>query len=216
MNSVELTRHLHRQGYLSKEAAVAVLKERDKLIKEALFVEAATFFKKAGLVGDGIRGVMAKLRRGGKTPLPAKVHDRPGWSDVGSNLTKILALAGLTSASMAGIQSLSDLRRDKKLQSEIQASYKAMKKEHPRIAEMDPTRVRSNFAVLSRYAPSLAANPTVAGAFVATNVARGSVVDPATIKTLAQAQETIDKVRGSHRSIMPFVNATGLAQSLIG
>lgn len=212
MNSIELTRALHRKGYLSKEAAIKALKERDKLVKEALFRESLIFFKEAG-----IRDFLGKLRIGGKTPeaigKAGNIKPGPGWTDVGANLTKILALAGLTSASAAGIHAIQGHHRDKKLQGEIADSYVQMKREFPRIQEMDQDKVRSHFEVLSRYAPSLAANPTVAGGFVSANVNRG-MIDPAMIKTLAQAQETIDKVRGHHKPQgLPFSAATGLAQS---
>ena len=230
MDSLELTRKLYKEGYLSKEAAVATLRERDRLIKEALFVESANFFKLAiklpswlggrPLPGGAPKrelGFFSRLGRGGKTPVKGAPPDEPlkgsaGWSDVGANLTKILALAGLTSASAAGFGAISQARRDKQLQEEIETSYKLMKRQH-RINEMDQKKVRSHFEVLSRYAPSLAANPTVASAFVATQVSRG-LIDPQMVRTLAEAQEKIDKVRGVHSTHgLPFDKATTLAQA---
>ncbi len=205
MNSIELTRELYKKGYLSKKAAVRTLRERDKLVKEALFRESYAFFKEAGLM-DFFR----KFTVGGKTPIGKGTQT--GWSDVGGNLTKILALAGLTSASAAGISAVSQYRRDKKLKGEVAQSYAAMKKEYPRIKEMDQEKVRNHFGVLARYAPSLAANPTVAGAFVTTHVQR-NLIDPAMIRTLAQTKETIDQVRDKHTSGFGFGNATSLAQS---
>jgi len=211
MNSIELAKTLHKKGYLSKEAAVRVLRERDKLVKEALYNEAYAFFKVAGF-----RDFFKNLSHAGKNPLPVAkgvTPKPPGWSDVGSNLTKILALAGLTSASAAGIEALQDRHSGKKLQKEIERSYSRLTKEQPRIAEMDQDKVRGNFDVLARFAPSLAANATVAAAFVASQGMR-NLIEPATIKTLAETQSKIDgggEQRGSHR--LPFNMATGLAQS---
>jgi hypothetical protein len=206
MDSLELTRELYKKGYLSKQASMEVLRERDKLVKTALRHEAIAFFKEAG-----IGSFLKKFKSGGKTPAPEK--PRTGWSDVGANLTKILALAGLTSASAAGIDAFKDHRRDKKLRAEVERSYGQMSSEYPRLREMNQKKVRNNFQVLARYAPSLAANPTVAGAFVTTQVQRG-LVDPSMIKTLAEAQAKIDKVREDHSSGgLGFSSATSLAQT---
>ena len=235
MNSIELTRKLFAEGYMSKEASIEVLKARDKIINEALYKEATAFFKTAG-IGNILRrwrggpatlgtsaqkansGFWGKMQAGGKTPMRTDAEGKrigAGWSDVGANMVKILALAGLTSAGAAGIDAVQRHRKDRNLQSEIERSYVTMQKTFPRIAEMDQANVRNHFEVLSRYAPSLAANPTVAGSFVSTQATRG-IIDPAMVGALAKAQETIDKVRDQHGSHgLGFSSATGLASTIM-
>ncbi|RKX67349.1 MAG: hypothetical protein DRP42_00695 [Tenericutes bacterium] len=200
MTSVDLVRSLYKQGYLSKEAAVGVLKSRDGLIKTALYNESYEFFK---LAKWGLEGFKKILGKGGKTGggKPATA-----WSDVGGNLVKIMALAGLTSAGVAGAGAIAAHGRNKKLKKEIASSYTVMKKEYPRITEMDQGKVRNHFGVLAQYAPSLAANPTVAGAFVSSQVSRG-IVDPATVKTLVDTQKKIEEIRQGNS---PFAGLPGM------
>jgi len=213
MNSLELTRTLYRDGILSKEAAIGVMRERDNLINKALFSESVSFFKEAGLLSD----FMGKLRIGGRTPIQgAKGAPRiiSNWSDLGANLTKILALAGLASASTAGVHAIGMHLKDRKLQKDIEKSFVQMKSQFPRISEMDQDKVRNHFNVLSQFAPSLAANPTIAGGFILTEVSRG-IVNPATISTLVKSQETIDKIHGLHSEHgLPLQHASRLAQTV--
>ena len=137
------------------------------------------------------------------------------WSDVGANLTKILALAGLTTVGAGGVSALARIPQEKRLQREIENSYKLMKREG-RIGEMDKKTVRNHFEVLARYAPSLAANPTVASSFVTSSVSRG-LIDPMTVRTLTEAQERIDKVRGYRdKHNLPLDKATAIAQAAMG
>jgi len=190
---------------MSKEAAAEVLQQRERLIKKEMGKYASRLFQSMrGLPrkepSGGLGGFFEKLKVGGRTPPPPIKGDPPetaGWSDVAANLGKMMALAGMTAGATAGIGGLMRHSRDKKLKTEIDMSYKQMFKEHPVLKELeedDPGRVRRHFGVLARYAPSLAADPTVAGTWV-TSTAQLGQIQPADIKNLAETQSRIDEAR---------------------
>jgi hypothetical protein len=207
-SSLQLIAECQKRGLLSKEAAASLLEQRERLIKEAMKKQAGLFFKslRAAPSPDKAKvakGFWEKLKIGGRTPArmgkegPEAVA---GWSDVAANLGKMMALAGLTAGATAGIGGLMRHSKDKKLKSEIDSSYGKMFDEHPRLKEIeenDPGRVRRHFGVLARYAPSLAADPTVAGSWVASTAQLGQI-NTGDIKNLAETQRRIDEAREDH------------------
>jgi len=224
MTSLELVRELYRRGTLTKEAGVALLKKRESIIKQAMSRESTLLFrnlfsmsKEAGL-GEGFRSLMgkgkevaqkaeglsgpgffSKLRIGGATPAGG---DKPmsHWGDVGANLLKMIGIATLSAGATAGVSSLLKAKTDRELRKDIEQSYSKMFTEYPRLNEIEeshPGKVRAHFGVLAKFAPSLAADPMVAGSFVQT-AATQTVIDPATIKNLSETQRRIDEMQESH------------------
>jgi hypothetical protein len=210
-SSLQLIAECQQRGLLSKQAAAQVLEQREQLIKQAMAKYANRLFKalrsfrspppdKSAKAG---KGLLEKFRFGGRTPAKMKdgvAEPVAGWSDVAANLGKMMALAGLTAGATAGIGGIMRHSKDKKLKAEIDTSYKNMFKEHPQlkdIQENDPGRVRRHFGVLARYAPSLAADPTVAGSWVAATAQLGQI-NTGDIKNLAETQRRIDETREDH------------------
>lgn len=208
MDSLELVRRLYQQGTLTKQAALGVLGARERLIKQALCAEAerlwanvASLSKEAGwLGGDAARAAKTslfdKLRRGGLTPA----NDPAKWSDVGANLLKMVGIAGLSAGATAGVSALFRHRRDRELKSDIERSYRQMFDEFEGLKTLPPDVVKTHFGVLARFAPSLAADPTVAGSFVKDTATMG-IIQPKTIQTLAETQRRIDEM---HEGRSPF------------
>jgi len=207
MSSLELVAACQQKGFLSKEAAARVLEQRELLIKEAMRKAAAGFFgalrsrpaSKAGKVG---KGFLERLKVGGRTPIPEHMGET-SWTDVTANLAKMMALAGMTAGATAGIGGL--MRHSRQLQDNksIATSYTKMFDEYPKLKEIEDERpglVQRNFGVLARYAPSLAAEPSVAGAWVQSTALMGHI-DANSIKNLAETQRRIDEV---HEGRKPF------------
>lgn len=195
MTSLELLAECQRQGYLSKEAAAEVLEIRERLIKRAMRGAALKWLR-------GVRrtppppakapGFIEKMRHGGQTLGSRQPTADVGWSDVAANLAKMMALAGMTAGATAGIGGLIRHSQDKKLKKEIESSYGKMFTEYPKLKEMDRGRVQRHFGVLARYAPSMAADPTVAGSWVQSTTQMGQV-NTGDIKNLAETQRRIDE-----------------------
>lgn len=216
MTSLELVRSLHQGGQLTKEAAIGILRTREQIIKQAKATAANDFVlsilmldKSAGMLDmvsrggraarGAISGLASKLTSGGLTP-PKPNATPTGWSDVGSNLLKMTGIAGLLAGATAGGEAYLRHRKDKRLQGDIEQSYKAMFDEQPRLTESDQSKVRTYFGVLAKYAPSLAADPTVAASFVGHAVEMG-MIDPPAVKNLAETQRRIDEM---HEGRSPF------------
>ena len=201
MNSLELVRRLYQQGTLTKQAALDVLRTREHLVKQALAAEAARLWanlaslsKEAGWLGGeagaaGKAGLFDKLRRGGMTPA----KDPARWSDVGANVLKMMGIAGLSAGATAGVSALLRHRRDSALKGDIERSYERMFDEFDSLKTLPPDVVKTHFGVLARFAPSLAAEPTVAGSFVKDTATMG-IIQPKTIQTLAETQRRIDEM----------------------
>jgi hypothetical protein len=224
MNSLQLIVECHKRGYLSKEAAEEVLVVRDRLVKEAFARQAKVlvlelmdghFEKEAVKIPSSIlntfRGVPGKAKS-----MLGGIKD-PIWAAATSNLAKLMALGGGISAGGAGITAIQHSREDKAMRKKIEKAYPAMLKLHPDLNEHDPQRVRRNFQVLATYAPSLAANPVVAGTWSVEHAQRGRIA-PQEIKALAETQTAIDrsagKEKGQHFLAHPAArNIIGLATS---
>jgi hypothetical protein len=220
MTSLELARRLYQEGTFTKEAALDVLRARERLIKQALAAEAHKLWanlgrlsKEAGWLGRGTAaaaksGFFDKLRSGGLTPR----GEGGQWSDVGANLLKMLGIAGLSAGVTAGASALLRHRQDRALQGDIDRSYAKMFDEYEDLKRLPPEQVQRHFDVLARFAPSLAANPTVAGSFVTETTTR-SLLDPKTIQTLAETQRRIDEM---HERRSPFGGHFDRGLSLAG
>lgn len=211
MNSLELVRRLYQEGTLTKEAALDLVRARERLVKQALRAEAtrlwaniASLSKEAGFLGGGPAaggrmGFFDRLRRGGLTPAKSSANPVE-WGDVGANLLKMVGIAGLSAGATAGVGALLRHRRDKALQGDIERSYEQMFNEFDKLKSLPPEVVKTHFGVLARFAPSLAADPTVAGSFVQDTATMG-IIQPRTIQTLAETQRRIDEM---HEGRSPF------------
>lgn len=211
MSSLRLAIECHQRGLLTKEAADAVLKKRNDLIGAAMRKQAQALVdsiqrldyeldKEAagGLLGlrggggGGAGGFFSKFKQGGTSR-------GGGWSDVMSNITKMMALAGLTAGATSGVSAIMQHSRDKKLRSRVQDSYQQMFEEFPELKEQreDPQYRRMidrNFGILAEVAPSLAAIPAVAGTWIRSKGIQQRM-DPVDIAGLADTQRKIDEMR---------------------
>lgn len=204
-SSLQLIAECQQRGLLSKEASSQLLEQREQMIKNAMKKAAAGMFGKllrrkqplpvpAPPVGKGILG---KLKHGGRTPEVPGKSPVAGWSDVIANLGKMMALAGMTAGATAGVGGLINRSRGKKLRGEIDRSYLKMFKEHPQLKDLEeekPGIARRHFGVLARYAPSLAADPVVAGQWVSSTATLGQL-NIGDIKNLAEIQRQVDQSR---------------------
>lgn len=212
--SAELLAACTKSGLLSKEAVVAVASTRERLIKHALQKEAAGLWAKLrGGFGQAAAPVVAapktlldKLRTGGRTGIEAAKGAGgadPGWSDVGLNLAKMLALAGMTAGATAGVQGIMRHSRDKRVENDIQSSYQQMFNEYPELKEIKedkPGRIERHFGVLAKFAPSLAADPTIAGSWLQTT-AKTQYIGPGEVKVLAETQSRIDEMNEQRHGV---------------
>lgn len=182
MNSLQLTRHLHSQGYLSKEAAVRVLRKRDDLIKQAMRQWAESYF--------GIE----KTAAGTRSPVQftPSVKGLPG----------LLGLAGLvalgTTAAKVGLNALGDL----KMKGQLNESYRQMFSEFPELKE-DKGQARKFFSMMAQYAPALASNPVIAGTWVKATSDK-NIVDPRDIQQLIESQQKWEDIRTMKSPILGF------------
>jgi hypothetical protein len=190
MNSVEITRYLYKKGYITKEAALRILKTRNDLVKEATQDLASEIFgfKKEAV---GKWPWSAKLPPVGAAPPAAPVG--PSYGRAVRNILPLLGLAGLvaigTTGAKVGLGALSDI----KLKKEVQESYSKMFAEYPELREAKP-RATKFFNMMARFAPVLASNPIVAGTWVKGTMDR-NLVDPHSIQQLIEAQKEWEHTR---------------------
>ena len=223
MNSLKLAARCHQHGLLSKEAFADVLRVREQLIKEAISRQAATRFFGRGR--EGAADFMAKLKKGlgfgGMAKATAKGKIEPlSWPEVTGNLVRLLAggavIGGGLTAGSAAVSSLTKHRKDKSLQADIEKAYPKMLQEYPKLQEMDRGKVSRHFGVLARYAPSLAADPMVAGSWVQSTTQMG-YIDTDAIKRLSDTQSAIDKAsEGRPLDTSHFGKGVALAQTAMG
>lgn len=226
MNSLKLAARCYNKGFLSKEAFEDVLRVRERLIKEAVGRQIATRFAEAGRgaarnVGGFFKQLKGSLGFGGMTRTPAAggaMHPKargPGadapssWADVVANLGKLLALGGAAGAASAGVTGIMQHRKQRDLKEQIQTSYGRMFKEYPALEEMDRQKVGRHFGVLARYAPSLAADPLVAGSWVKSTT-QMDYIDPDAIRRLSDTQTAIDKAHEGRALFQPGQFRTGV------
>lgn len=220
MDSLRLAAKCYSKGLMSKEATAEVLAIRERLIKEAIARKVSTgFFGKAR---RGTEGFMADLKQGllsgGQTRMrEGKTDVGLGWGHAVGNLIKLLAGGAALGAGAAGVSGLAMHRKDKKLKGQIEQSFGKMIEEYPRLQEADRGKVSRHFGVLARYAPSLAADPMVAGSWVKQTVGMGHI-DPDMIKRLSDTQTSIDRAHEERSVIKPgqFGKGIQLAQTAMG
>jgi hypothetical protein len=207
LSSIELTARCHQRGLLSKEAMEDVLRVRNKLIKEAMAEKAANVFGDMGRA----TGRAAKSFVTGESSKPL------GWSGAGKNLMQMLALGGALAAGGAGVTGLIRHSRDKRVRKDIEHSYKQMFNETPALNTLDKEKVGRHFDVLARYAPSLAGDPTVAGAWVHGTVRMGHI-DADLVNKLSTTQAIIDRHHEGRALFQPghFMANVNLARQAMG
>lgn len=208
--SIRLIVECERKGVLTKAAALRLLQVREDLIKVAMrkqgaiLVEAirnapdpASFPKEAGFPDFGF-GRSAKKSEGFLSKLKSS---GVGASHVGLNLAKMLALAGLTAGATAGVGGIIRHSRDKKMRQQVESSASQLYDENPRLKEIEqenPGKVMAHFGLLAKFAPSLAAEPSIAGPWII-GALKQQAISPADIRNLAETQHKIDEMHeGRH------------------
>lgn len=228
---------LRERGMLTKEAAAEIAELRAMYLKKTLEKTASDIFKSAGLFssgldaaqqGRGLKGFLSGFRHGGLGPAKDRLATTTGWGDVASNLAKMIGLAALVAGATGGTSALLKHQKDKSLQKDIKESYRQMFKEMPRVQDLyekDPHRVDSFFQILAKYAPSMAANPIVAGTFVQ-ETSPEQRIGADTLKMLSEVQNRIDENARTHpggehldrgvtmaaRAMNPFGSGGGLGK----
>ena len=185
MNSLELTRHLYKSGFISKEAAVGILKRRDGLIKKAMEKYADEMFKEAQ-AGKVIKG----------DPLFKKTL---------MNLLPIAGLAGIAAAGSTAAKFIASSAADAKLKNEVGRSYSQVFDQYPELKE-DKDEATKHFNVMAKFAPALAANPLVAGTFIKGTMNMGHI-GPETVRMLIEAQRSWEDIRERRSPVAGFVSA---------
>lgn len=110
----------------------------------------------------------------------------------GLELMERLIPATILTGGAAGIAALSDLGRRYALSRKHDESFKQMMEENPDIAH-DPSMAKKHFDIMAKFAPDLAANPTIAGGHVRQVMEMGNVIPADTVKNLAAAQKTYNE-----------------------
>jgi len=193
MNSYELAVECHRNGLLSDEGLADVLQMRRTIVKEAM-VKAAI-----SIPWEKMRDAAGRIKSGAGTALSGPI----------GSLAKLVALGGIISSGAMGAQAIMRHSKEKGLKRDIQASYQQMFDDYPKLHDLDRSKVRRTFGVMARYAPSLAADPMVAGAWVQANTTM-AFIEPAAVKALAETQSQIDRVQEKRNLLQPGVLTTGL------
>lgn len=222
MDSIKLAARCYNKGLLSKEAMIEVLKTRDRLIKEAISLRMGSRYLGKGAKGGegfmgrlksslGMGGVERASKGAGGTPEPLE------WSQAVGNLVKLLGAGAALQGGAAGVGGIIKHRKDKELKGQIQESYGKMMKEYPKLQEKDRGKVSRHFGVLARYAPSLAADPMVAGSWVQSSVDM-NFIDPDAIRRLSDTQTAIDRAHEDRALLKPgqFAKGMQVAQSAMG
>jgi len=198
LSSLRLIVECEHKGLLSKEAAVSLLKTRDKIIKDAMAKEASNIFKmrRAASKVQKPMSLIERILKGSATGT----RENAGWSDVAGNLMKMMVLAGATAGIASGTGALIRHSKDRKLQKAVQQSYKQVIELDPELARTENrTKTRQMFGVLAKLAPSLAAVPAVAAPIV-----RSLNTAPAELhmlKALTDIQSRIDEAARHRRPV---------------
>lgn len=194
MNSIEVTRYLYKKGYITKEAALRILKTRRDLVKEATeqMTNEIFGFEKKGAWPFG-----------GPIPeaIPAAAEKVPfRFGSSAKNILPLLGLAGLvslgTTGAKAGLGAISDAR----LKNQVKKSYNEMYKEYPELKE-EKGQSTKFFNMMARFAPILASSPIVAGTWVKQMMDK-NVVDPTSIQQLISAQKDWENTRAMKSPII--------------
>jgi hypothetical protein len=223
MSSLQLLAECQLQGLLTKEAATEILELREAVVKRARMEKAAGLISSMRGAGSKVKGGLGEFwggfkrsfghgrptTGGGRPVIEGKVT-QPGthWSDVAGNMAKYIMLGGLAVGGAAGAKALIQKPGQRRERKEIEKSYKQMFQDHPKLGEFDRHKVQRHFGVLARYAPSMAADPVVAGTWVKDKMEMGHIA-AADIKLLAETQSQINKVKESKALFAPGAFRTG-------
>ena len=221
MNSIELIEECERKGLLSKEAAAELRDVRLNIYKEA-------GMRQAYLLVDDIHGdsmpktanIMGALKgfmtRAGTKAKGVAGHVVGGPEATALSRLRTLGIIGAAAAPSAyAVDKIVENRQKNKLQTQLEKSYGQMFDMEPdlneHVARGKRDDIRRRFQVLSTYAPSLAGNPMVAGAWVNNSMGMANPVDPNVVKQLSDTQLSIDRV-GERDHVL----GTNVAKNLIG
>lgn len=225
MDSIKLAAACYNKGLLSKEATIEVLKTRDRLIKEAISLRMGSMFAnkaaKGAEKGEGFLGrLKGSLGMGNVEKAGVGTKNAPEpmeWSQTIGNLVKLLGAGAALQGGAMGVGAIIKHRKDKDLQGQIESSYDKMMDVQPALKGVDPGMVSRHFGVLARYAPSLAADPMVAGSWVRHSVSQ-NYIEPTAIRMLSDTQTSIDRAHEERSLLKPgqFAKGLGIAQTAMG
>lgn len=201
MNSLDVTRYLYKKGYITKEAALRILKTRQNLFKEATEQMTNEIF---GFKKEGIWPFGGDAPSTGPAPAPAPVKPSPKpqfrFGGAAKSILPLLGLAGLVSVGTTGAKAGLSAISDAKLKSQVGRSYREMYKEYPELKE-EKKQSTKFFNMMARFAPILASSPIVAGTWVK-QMMNANVVDPVTIQQLISAQKDWENTRAMKSPII--------------
>lgn len=203
-------------GVITKEAAEEIASEREAMIesaasdalhgeeKTASLVELMQQIKGRVSPNPALRSVdptylhslqeayKEGIRQGAKkVPASAMSMGSP-WRTAAA----LMALAIGARGAGAAVESFTDRARRKKLRQEVVLSRETMFDKNPELKE-NRELANEAFDVLERYAPSMAASPTVAGTFVRQTLNQGGYesvpVEPVQVKSLIESELSREK-----------------------
>lgn len=205
---------MYQKGYITKEAALRILKHRSELIKKATVDctnEVFGFQKKGALnlfsfgKGETPKGKPSGAPKGGGGP----VKMLPSMK----NILPLLGLAGLiaagTTVAKVGLGAVGDIRT----RSKIDESYQQMFVEFPELAE-NKQQATKYFNMMAKFAPILAANPIVAGTWVKGTM-DANVVAPQNIQQLMEAQNEWEEMRSMRSPFSAFTQEVPQTKTLL-
>ena len=213
LESIKLLDELVDSGAITKEAAERISAERDALIeavscdvledpgheKTASLVEMLQSIKNRVAPSPAMRAqdpavyhaIQEAYKAGQKETMRRVPASAMSLGNPWRTATALMAMAIGARGAGAVAESYSNRLRRKKLHSEIEQSRDLMFDKFPELKENRDLATEA-FEVLSRYSPSLAASPRVAGSFVKSTLAatggESVLADPVMIKTLTDVE----------------------------
>lgn len=213
--SLKMLVDCQRSGLLSKKASEQIYREREKLLMESMIKSAAGFFDSGGLMGAAKRvmhgnpqqkpGFLRSLLQGG---LSTSKNPDTAWSDVASNMGKLLAVAGLTAGTLTGAGLAADAVRGKIRRDDMNESFEkvlmapSIQDAIQRGEGVSKDSVRRDFDIIATFAPSLAKSPDVATALISGSMysnGTSGMSGPDMIQKLTAIQASVSKAKHDDR-----------------
>jgi hypothetical protein len=203
--SLVAIRSLHDRGYITKEAAVALLEQHEVLVTEAV----ANLMKTAGPLGR-----FGKAMSAARAGISGQPGSELGWPEMLARVVKVVGLgagiAGGMSAVHGGIQAVGSHRAKKEVEKSRAIVLKNLS--GPNVTPDVRRAHEIVFDTVAEYAPSVASNPAVAQGIVGAMATPQTLVkgmpqglDQNFIRGLAETQYRVDEAGKARSALHPFM-----------